>query len=543
MTASPFAALGLNDTLVTTLTSLGYEVPTPIQERTIPALLGGRDLIGQAQTGTGKTAAFALPILQNIDTGRHETQALILAPTRELAVQVSEALHSYAHGTAGVTVMPVYGGAPIVPQLKRLDRGVQIVVGTPGRLIDVLGRGSLRLDSIRMVVLDEADEMLKMGFIDDVETILSGVPKPRQIALFSATMPPEVLRIAERHLVNPERVEIERKTVTAPDIEQRYINVSEGEKLEALTHILEIEESEAVLIFRRTKTGAAELAERLEGRGFAAVAMHGDMKQAERESVIRRLRAGQAEIVVATDVAARGLDVEQIAHVINYDIPYDVEAYVHRVGRTGRAGRAGLATLFVTPREKRMMREIERFTGSTIKSMKKPTRVDVAARRLEQTKEKIRKTIGDGELEPYVALVEQLVEEGQHSAVEIAAAAVRLAAPPRPVTAEVKVPEEKARPANRETVRLRMDVGKRDGIRPADVVGSIANESGLSGREIGPIEIRDTVTFVGVPADAAEHVIKSVSRARFRGRAVNMRIDNSRPERRPAKPFAKRPKR
>jgi ATP-dependent RNA helicase DeaD len=556
MTASPFAALGLNDTLVATLTSLGYEVPTPIQERTIPALLGGRDLIGQAQTGTGKTAAFALPILQTIDAARHETQALILAPTRELAVQVSEALHSYAHGTPGITVMPVYGGAPIVPQLKRLDRGVQIVVGTPGRLIDVLGRGSLRLESIRMVVLDEADEMLKMGFIDDVETILSGVPKPRQIALFSATMPAEVLRIAQRHLVNPERVEIERKTVTAPDIEQRYINVSEGEKLEALTHILEIEESEAVLIFRRTKNGAAELAERLEGRGFAAVAMHGDMKQAERESVIRRLRAGQAEIVVATDVAARGLDVEQIAHVINYDIPYDVEAYVHRVGRTGRAGRTGLATLFVTPREKRMMREIEQFTGSAIKSMKKPTRGDVAARRLEQTKEKIRKAIGDGELEAYVALVEQLVEEGQHSAVEIAAAAVRLASPARAVGAvtgaadtpapEAKPREEKPRPANRETVRLRMDLGKRDGIRPADVVGSIANESGLTGREIGPIEIRDTVTYVGVPADAAEHVIASVSRARFRGKAVNMRIDRSasasRPDRRPAKPYDKRPK-
>jgi ATP-dependent RNA helicase DeaD len=552
MTASPFATLGLNDTLVATLTTLGYEVPTPIQERTIPALLGGRDLIGQAQTGTGKTAAFALPILQHIDTGRHETQALILAPTRELAVQVSEAIHTYAHGTPGVTVMPVYGGAPIVPQLKRLDRGVQIVVGTPGRLIDVLGRGSLRLESIKMVVLDEADEMLKMGFIDDVETILSGVPKPRQIALFSATMPAEVLRIAQRHLVNPERVEIEHKTVTAPDIEQRYINVSEGEKLEALMHILELEESGAVLIFRRTKTGAAELAERLEGRGFAAVAMHGDMKQAERESVIRRLRAGQAEIVVATDVAARGLDVEQIAHVINYDIPYDVEAYVHRVGRTGRAGRAGLATLFVTPREKRMMREIESFTGSSIKSMKKPTRGDVAARRLEQTKEKIRKTIGEGELEAYVALVEQLVEEGQHSAVEIAAAAVRLASPARPVVSDAKVPEaapreEKAGPANRETVRLRMDVGKRDGIRPADVVGSIANEAGLTGRDIGPIEIRDTVTYVGVPADAAEHVIKSVSRARFRGRAVNLRIDrstgNTRPDRRPPKPFGKRPKR
>jgi ATP-dependent RNA helicase DeaD len=533
MTTSPFTALGLNDSLVQTLSALGYEAPTPIQQRTIPALLAGRDVIGQAQTGTGKTAAFALPILQKIDAGRHETQALILAPTRELAVQVADALHSYAHGTPGVTVLPVYGGAPIGPQLKRLERGVQVVVGTPGRLIDVLDRKSLRLDAVRFLVLDEADEMLKMGFIDDVETILSATAKPRQIALFSATMPPEVVRIAQRHLVNPERIEIERKTVTAPDIQQRFINVSEGQKLETLTHILELEENEAVLIFRRTKNGAAELAERLEGRGFAAVAMHGDMKQAERESVIRRLRAGQAEIVVATDVAARGLDVEQIAHVINYDIPNDVEAYVHRVGRTGRAGRTGVATLFVTPREQRMMREIERFTGSKIKPMKMPTRADVAARRVAQLKETIRKTIAEGDLDLYLDLVEQLVEEGPHDVAEIAAAAARLASAARPV-AEPPQPaavEEQPRPRERaprgagtESVRLRMNVGKRDGIRPADVVGSIANEAGIAGRDIGPIDIRDDVTYVSVPADVVDHVIKSVGRARFHGRAVNLRV-------------------
>lgn len=527
MSASAFSALGLRDSLVATLTSLGYEAPTPIQERTIPILLAGKSLIGQAQTGTGKTAAFALPLLETLDFGRRETQALVLTPTRELAVQVAEAVHSYAHGMSGVSALPVYGGAPIVPQLKRLERGVQIVVGTPGRLIDVLDRRSLRLDSIRMIVLDEADEMLKMGFIDDVEKILGMTPSSRQIALFSATMPPEVLRIAKKHMPGAERIEIERKTVTAPDIEQRFLNVSEGQKLDALTQFLELEENDAVLIFRRTKNGAAELAERLEGRGFAAVAMHGDMKQNEREAVIRRLKAGQVEIVVATDVAARGLDVEQITHVINYDVPNDVEAYVHRIGRTGRAGRSGIATLFVTPRERRMMREIERFTGSVMRPMKMPTHADVAARRVAQLKETISKTIAGEDLDLYVQLVEQLVEEGPHDLADIAAAAAKLASTarplgePEPVVARPVAVQE--RRSEEPTVRLRMDVGKRDGIRPADVVGSIANEAGIAGRDIGPIEIRDTWTVVGVPANAADHVIKSVGRARFRGKAVNIR--------------------
>lgn len=526
--AETFKELGLSDSILQTLSALGYEAPTPIQQRTIPILLAGKDLIGQAQTGTGKTAAFALPILEKIDANRRETQALVLTPTRELAVQVAEAIHSYAHAIKGLSVLPVYGGAPIVPQLKRLERGVHIVVGTPGRLIDVLDRRSLKLESIRTIVLDEADEMLKMGFIDDVEKILSAVASSRQIALFSATMPPEILRIAQRHMPKAERVEIERKTVTAPDIEQRFLNVSESQKLEVLTHMLELEEGEATLIFRRTKNGAAELAERLEGRGFSALAMHGDMKQSERESVIRRLRAGQVEIVVATDVAARGLDVEQITHVVNYDIPYDVEAYVHRVGRTGRAGRTGVATLFITPRERRMMREIERFTGSAIKPMKMPSRADVAARRVAQLKDTIRKTIEEGDLDLYVELVEQLVEEGTHDLAEIAAAAARLASTSRPIKEEAAPPvTESAAPAFREdepTVRLRMDIGKRDGVRPADVVGSIANEAGIPGRAIGPIDIRDDVTFVGVPASSAEHVIAKVSRARFRGRSVNLRI-------------------
>jgi ATP-dependent RNA helicase DeaD len=545
MTETPnitFAELGLRDDLLSTLIALGYEAPTPIQARTIPILLEGRDLIGQAQTGTGKTAAFALPMLAKLDLANRATQALVLAPTRELAMQVAEAIHSYARALGTVTVLPVYGGASIVLQMKHLARGAQIVVGTPGRLIDHLDRGTLDLSGVKMVVLDEADEMLKMGFIEEVERMLSLVPTPRQIALFSATMPDEVLRIAQRHLVKPEHVELVQKSMTTLAIEQRFLNLSEGQKLEVLTQLLELETSEAVLIFRRTKTGAAELAEKLEARGFAAVAMHGDMNQRERENVIRRLRAGQIEIVVATDVAARGLDVEQIEHVVNYDIPYDVEAYVHRIGRTGRAGRSGVATLFITPRERRMMREIERYTGTTIKPMKMPTRADVAARRIDLFKESLRKDIKEGDLDLYVDVVTQLAEEGPYDMAEVAAAAARLANGSRSLApvAEAREPmttaaprtsasfaprEEGAAPASGDgKVRLAMAVGKRDGIRPADVVGSIANEADVPGRDIGPIDILDEMTFVVVPEEFVTKILETVGKAKFKGRSVNIRV-------------------
>ena len=562
---SPFAALGLRATVVEALTNLGYEAPTPIQERTIPILIAGRDLIGQAQTGTGKTAAFALPILEKIDPALKVTQALVLCPTRELAMQVADAIHTYAQKLDHISVLPVYGGAPILTQLRRLERGAHVVVGTPGRLIDHLDRGSLKLDSLRMIVLDEADEMLKMGFIEDIERILGEAPAERQTALFSATMPDEVLRIAKRYLNKPERVEIEQRTLTAPDIEQRFLNVSEGQKLEVLTQILELEQgsddgNDAVLIFRRTKNGAGELAEKLEGRGFAAVAMHGDMNQAQRESTIRRLRAGQVEIVVATDVAARGLDVEQIKHVVNYDIPYDVEAYVHRIGRTGRAGRSGVATLFITPRERGMMRAIERYTGMAIKPMKMPSRADVAARRISVFKDSIRKTLTDGDLDLYVKLVEELVDEGEHDVTEIAAATAKLANGERSLKPEpeLHVPQERPqrdfapsganrysndapratrhesgprdnspRNGDEKKVRLQMSVGRNDGIRPADVVGSIANEAGIPGRDIGPIEIMEDTTFVTVPERVKEMVLDKVGRAKFRGKPVNLRMAES----------------
>jgi ATP-dependent RNA helicase DeaD len=535
---SSFEILGLRRELVETLVVLGYEAPTPIQERTIPLMLAGRDLIGQAQTGTGKTAAFALPILEKIDPKARETQALVLTPTRELAMQVAEAVHTYSQKLGHVSVLPVYGGAPIVPQLKRLERGAVIVVGTPGRIIDHLDRGSLDLSKLRVLVLDEADEMLKMGFIDDVERILSASAPERQTALFSATMPEEVMRIARKHLRNPERVEIEHKAINAPAIEQRFLNVSEGQKLDVLTKILELEPAEAVLIFRRTKTGSAELAEKLEARGFAAVAMHGDMTQPLRESVIRRLRAGQVDIVVATDVAARGLDVEQIEHVINYDIPYDVEAYVHRIGRTGRAGRSGVATLFITPRERGMMRSIERYTGTPIKPMKMPTRADLAAKRVQVFKEQVRKTIQEGDLDLYMELVEQLVEEGPFDIAEIAAAAARIANASRtlvvPKEEEAPAPAAHAErtagpPLTEKTITLSMSVGRREGIRPADVVGSIANEADVPGRDIGPIEIRDEITYVGIPERYVETVLAKVGKKRFRGRALNLRVATKAP--------------
>ena len=584
-----FGELGLRADLLNTLTALGYEAPTPIQARTIPVMLSGRDIIGQAQTGTGKTAAFALPILEKIDPSRNDTQALILTPTRELAMQVAEAFHSYARGMKNLSVLPVYGGAPIVNQLRRLDRGVQIVVGTPGRLIDHLERKTLRLESVKVVVLDEADEMLKMGFLDEVERILSSVPNERQVALFSATMPAQVLRIAKSHLHDPVNIEIEHKAINAPAIEQRFLNVSESQKLDVLTQILELESSEAVLIFRRTKNGAAELAEKLQGRGFAAEAMHGDMTQSLRESVIRRVRNGQVEIVVATDVAARGIDIDKISHVINYDVPNDVEVYVHRIGRTGRAGRSGVATLFITPRERRMMREIERFTSTAIKPMKMPTSADVTARRISVFKDSIRKNLQSGDLDLYVTLVEEIVDEGQFDMAEVAAAAARMANSSRSLTPEAErapvaeIPRSRrdtavpaarrpeqtttpgpargpmARPRDAAAahprtaagpapsrrpqddgpkVRLSIAVGKNDGIRPADIVGSIANEADVPGRDIGPIDIRDDVTIVVIPERYRDQVLAKVAGAKFRGRPLNIRLagsgtESTRPSARP----------
>ncbi|MFU8857614.1 MAG: DEAD/DEAH box helicase [Deferrisomatales bacterium] len=528
-----FEQLGLSEALLRALSDVGYEAPTPIQSATIPPLLAGRDLIGQAQTGTGKTAAFALPLLQAVDLGLGRVQGLVLVPTRELALQVAEAVHTYSRHLGRLAVLPIYGGQPYPNQLRGLQRGAQVVVGTPGRVMDHLRRGSLRLEGLRLLVLDEADEMLRMGFLEDVEWILSQSPASRQTALFSATMPPQIRRIARAHLRDPVAVELSQRALTVPAVEQRYLNLSEGQKVDALTRILGAEPSEAVLVFTRTKTGAAELAQKLEARGWAAEALHGDLSQIQREALVRRLRARKVEVVVATDVAARGLDVGHITHVVNYDIPYDVEAYVHRIGRTGRAGRAGVAVLFVTPREQRMMREIERYTGRRLTAMRLPTRADVAARTVSLFKDRLRDVLRQGELDVYLNLVEELALEGGFDLAEVAAAAARVALGDKPLEVGVEPEPEEVPRAEEGMVRLFLAAGSRAGVGPADVVGAIANEAGVPGREIGTIDVYESFTFVEVPLRYQAQVLQRMARSTLRGRPVKIRPAAGEGERKP----------
>jgi ATP-dependent RNA helicase DeaD len=422
-----FRELGLSEPILEALAGVGYETPSPIQAQTIPLLLSGSDLLGQAQTGTGKTAAFALPILQRLDLGRSKPQALVLAPTRELAIQVAEAFQRYAQHLPGFHVLPIYGGQAYGPQLGGLRRGVHVVVGTPGRVIDHLERGSLDLSALTTLVLDEADEMLRMGFIDDVEAVLKKTPPTRQIALFSATMPSQIKRIAQTYLRNPEEVKIASKTTTAANIRQRYWLVSGVQKLDALTRILEAEPFDAMIVFARTKQGTEELAERLQARGFAAAAINGDIAQQQRERTIGQLKDGKIDILVATDVAARGLDVERISHVLNYDIPNDTEPYVHRIGRTGRAGRSGEAILFVAPRERGMLRAIERATRQTIEPMQLPSIETVNEARVAKFKDRITSALAADGLAVFRSMIEAYEREHNVPAIEIASALARLA--------------------------------------------------------------------------------------------------------------------
>jgi ATP-dependent RNA helicase DeaD len=520
-----FAELGLSAPLLAALERVGYEAPTAIQARTIPALLAGRDVIGQAHTGTGKTAAFALPILQGLRLGERRVQALVLTPTRELAIQVAEAIHTYGQGLGPLRVLPVYGGQSMQQQLRRLRDGVHVVVGTPGRVMDHVRRGTLDFAGLRTLVLDEADEMLRMGFIDDVEWLLARMPAERQTALFSATMPREIRRIAERHLRTPERIEIAQATLTVPTVQQRYLNVVERQKLDALTRVLDVEASEATLVFVRTKTGAADVAQRLQARGYAAEAMHGDMTQQQRESVVRGLRAGEIEIVVATDVAARGLDVERISHVVNLDAPHDAESYVHRIGRTARAGRAGTAILFVTPREARLMKAIERYTGQRIAPMRMPSAADVAARRAAAFKAQLAEATRAEGLEPYLAVVQELSAETGLAMTEIAAAAARLAAGGKPLgVGDDREAVAAAPPADGGMTRLFLDAGRQSGLRPADVVGAIAGEADIPGSAIGAIDIYERFTFVEVPAALAERVLERMQRVRIHKRPVTVKV-------------------
>jgi ATP-dependent RNA helicase DeaD len=524
-----FAQFNLSGEIMKAVNDIGYETPSPIQLKTIPLLLEGKDIIGQAQTGTGKTAAFALPALQNIDLKSTAVQILVLTPTRELAIQVAEAFHSYAKHLGRVRVLPIYGGQSIGQQIRHLKTGVQVIVGTPGRVMDHMRRETIDISDLKMMILDEADEMLRMGFIEDVEWILSHTPETRQTALFSATMPREVRRIAEKHLQNAVNIEIERKTMTVPTIQQFYINVAERQKTDALTRILETESApgEAVLIFHRTKIGAADLADKLQARGYAAEAMHGDMSQAQREATIKRLKNGKVEIVVATDVAARGLDVERITSVINYDMPSDTESYVHRIGRTGRAGRAGRTILFVTPRQQRMMRDIEKYTKQKIEPIKLPTEADVAKRRVTLLKERVTATLTEQDLELYLSLVEDLAEESGRDIAEIAAAALLMAVGEKTLEVNVEPEPEKFSFSEEGMVRLFIDAGRNHQVSPAQVVAAIANEADVPGKAIGAIDVNDRFTLVDVPSEYINQILDRMKRSRIGRQNATIRLASS----------------
>ena len=541
--AISFVDLPLSEPVIKAVQDVGYETPSPIQAQSIPHLLEGRDLLGLAQTGTGKTAAFALPLLSNIDLKQRNPQVLVLTPTRELAIQVAEAFQRYARHMRGFHVLPVYGGQDMRGQLRSLQRGAHVIVGTPGRVMDHIRRESLKLNELKTVVLDEADEMLRMGFVDDIEWIMDHTPKERQVALFSATMPFQIRKIADTHLNDPATVEIKAKTATVDTITQKVCMVSGFHKLDALTRILEVEPFDAMIIFVRTKTATVELAEKLEARGFAAAALNGDMSQVLREKVVDRLKKKSLDILIATDVAARGLDVERMSHVVNYDIPYDTEAYVHRIGRTGRAGRQGTAILFATHRERRMLRSIESATRQRIDTMTLPSMSDVRDTRIRQFKEEVMKTMEKGEeLEVFREVVGQLEQEHALSHEDLAVALCYLAQKERPFP-DGKEPERQQRErrerrdrgdrrergerrerSNEGMVRYRVDLGREQGVTPGDLVGAIANEGNISGQSIGHIRLFDTCSSVYLPEGLDSKVLDVLKGAKIRNKPMSLKV-------------------
>jgi ATP-dependent RNA helicase DeaD len=543
-----FGALNLSDALVTAVTALGYEEPTPVQRETIPLLLSGRDMLAQAATGTGKTAAFALPMLHLLsqDTGhRRRTRGLILVPTRELAMQVAEAIHKYARGS-GIAVVPVYGGASISQQVRALERGADIVVATPGRALDLLRRRSLSLTALRMLVLDEADEMLDMGFAEDLDAILEMLPAERQTALFSATMPARIMTIAQRHLKDPQRITIAREKTAAgkaPRVRQIAYVVPRAHKPAALQRVLDMESPSSALVFCRTRLEVDSLVETLNAHGYRAEALHGGMQQRQRDAVMNRLRTAKADLLIATDVAARGLDVPQLSHVFNYDLPSAPDAYVHRIGRTGRAGREGTAITLMEPREHRHLRVLENATKQKIEVGRLPTVADLHARRLELMRASLRERILQGDLDDVRVVVESLAEE--FDLMEVAAAAVKLAhaasgdggqldiPEARPKGAAHAVDEEprrgpgRGRPEKRGDgiTRIFLGAGRNAGIRPADLVGAITAEAGIASRELGSIEIADHFSLVEVPQDRADDIVAAMRKATLRGQRVQVRRD------------------
>lgn len=567
-----FEDLGLSDEVLEAIKAMNYETPSPIQAKAIPALLQGANLLGTAQTGTGKTAAFSLPLLSRLDFNGHETSMLVLTPTRELAIQVAEAIQQYAAKMPKVHVVPVYGGQDIAVQLRALKRQANIVVATPGRLIDHIKRGSIVLSGVKAIVLDEADEMLDMGFMEDVETILKEIPASAQRALFSATMPKEVKKIIEQHLGEYEEACIEGKTTTVENIRQRYLLVKNEHKIEALARVLEGEDFDGVLIFVRTKQNTTEVAEKLESRGFNVAPLNGDLAQSMRERTINRLKMGKLDIVVATDVAARGIDVDRITHVVNYDIPYDTESYVHRIGRTGRAGRSGNAILFITPREKKMLKIIEKATRQPIETMELPTAEIISAKRVAAFKDKIRSVITTGELDKFKELVESMVAESTTegseplTAADIAAAVIKIWQKKQPLFPELKpleAPRERRERNSRdggdnfgldreEKSRLRKErnegangveegylryylgVGRRDHVTPRDIVGAIAGEGNISSSNIGRIKLFDKFSTVELPETMPQEVLDILADMTIRGNESRFRLMTDEPPTGPA---------
>lgn len=549
-----FDDLGLTPELLKAIKDIGYEIPSPIQAQAIPVLLKGGDILGMAQTGTGKTAAFALPVLSNADFNQKDPQVLVLAPTRELAIQVAEAFQSFASHMKGFHVLPIYGGSDYGTQIRALNRGVHVVVGTPGRVMDHIRKGTLKLDKLKTLILDEADEMLRMGFIDDVEWILEHTPKQRQIALFSATMPREVNRIAQRHLNNPTEVIVKQTTATAISIDQKYWLVSGMHKLDALTRILEHEKTDGIIIFVRTKTATVELAEKLEARGYASAALNGDIAQNQRERIVDQLKKGKLDILVATDVVARGLDVPRISHVINYDIPHDNESYVHRIGRTGRAGRSGTAILFVAPRERRLLRSIEQTTKKPITQMELPSTQDINDNRIVHFKERIIEATKMEETKFFHEMIEQIELEHNIPAVEIAAGLAKMMQGDTPFFLDdkpqrpMREPREDHRDRDRGgrgernvrgdrgdrndsrrdaprprrersatpsagMSRYRLEVGRNHGVRPGNIVGCIANEANIDSEFIQQLNIDDTYSTVDLPSDMPKEAIADLKNA------------------------------
>lgn len=544
--APGFADLGLDTPVLKALKDVGYETPSAIQAATIPPLLAGRDVLGTAQTGTGKTAAFALPILSRLELSQKTPQALVLAPTRELALQVCEAFESYAAHLRGVHVLPVYGGQAYGQQLSALRRGVHIVVGTPGRIMDHLAKGTLDLSELKYLVLDEADEMLKMGFAEDVETILADTPAGKQVALFSATMPAQIRRLAGTYLKDPEEINVKSKTTTSANITQRYLMVSYPQKVDALTRILEVEPFEGVIVFTRTKNETETLAEKLRARGYTAAAINGDIAQAQRERTVNQLKDGKLDILVATDVAARGLDVDRISHVVNFDLPIDTESYVHRIGRTGRAGRTGDAISFVTPRERRMLVSIEKATRQPLTEMSLPSADDVNATRLTRFDDAITAALAEtARIDRFRDIINHYVTHHDVPEADVAAALAVVAQGDTPLlldaTADAPVRRERferddrvggdradrgdRRRASGPTTTYRIEVGRRHKVEPRQIVGALANEGGFRREDFGAIQIRPDFSLVELPADLPRSTLDRLQNTRISGRLIEIKPD------------------